>query len=121
VLQVWAAYTATTGYVLYCCTFRKMSRTLPKQVYRWFLGVFRVSVMVGATGYVLLTISIFGAGVTQGPSPLGPLTDPATVLTVLWYGLYFGILTRDCAEVASDRMAAALVSGGGCRVERVLV
>ena len=22
----------------------------------------------------------------------------------MWYGLYFGVLGRDCAEVASDRM-----------------
>lgn len=25
-------------------------------------------------------------------------------IDLLWYGLYFGVLGRDCAEVASDRM-----------------
>lgn len=33
-------------------------------------------------------------------------------LIAVWYGLYFGILTRDCAEVASDRIANRL---GGAR------
>lgn len=29
----------------------------------------------------------------------------------MWYGLYYGILTRDCAEVASDRIALSLGTG----------
>jgi hypothetical protein len=34
-----------------------------------------------------------------------------TSLTLLWYGLYFGILGRDCAEVATDRMVRRPVNG----------
>jgi RING finger protein 121 len=29
----------------------------------------------------------------------------------LWYGLYYGILTRDSAEVATDRIARSLGAG----------
>lgn len=38
----------------------------------------------------------------------GPLIEPGFAITLIWYGLYFGILTRDCAEVASDRIANRL-------------
>ena len=40
---------------------------------------------------------------------------PDLALDLLWYGLYFGVLGRDCAEVASDRM----VRGGRGRRRRV--
>lgn len=59
-------------------------------------------------GYILLLVGIFGAGI----APQQPLLNPGFALTLLWYGLYFGILTRDCAEVASDRIASRL---GGVR------
>ena len=38
---------------------------------------------------------------------LRPLLAQTTALVLLWYGLYFGILGRDAAEVASDRMVRA--------------
>lgn len=44
-------------------------------------------------------------------SSLLPLVSPL----LLRYGLYFGILGRDCAEVAADRMAAGLGAGPGGR------
>ncbi|GFH23320.1 uncharacterized protein HaLaN_20917 [Haematococcus lacustris] len=48
-----------------------------------------------------------------GAGPMLRLLLPkGTSLDVLWYGLYFGVLGRDCAEVASDRMACALGTQG---------
>lgn len=78
------------------------------QIYRWFYNVFKVSVAVGVSGYVLLLVNIFlFAGVVP------PEVDTSGwALIAVWYGLYFGILTRDCAEVASDRIANRL---GGSR------
>ena len=42
------------------------------------------------------------------------MTHAAALLlsrAAVWYGLYYGILTRDCAEVATDRIARSLGSG----------
>lgn len=36
---------------------------------------------------------------------------PSSAAAAIWYGLYYGILTRDSAEVASDRIALSLGTG----------
>lgn len=106
-IAVWACYSAVTGYLLYTCSGRQMATTTPRTVYGWFLGVFRISKLTGQIGYVLLITEMLGA------KPLLDMILPqGASLIVLWYGLYFGILTRDCAEVASDQMAASLGTGG---------
>lgn len=105
-LQVWLGYSSVTLYYLWACSFKRLDKSLPKQIYRWFLGVFKFSIAVGFSGYVLLVLEIFGLGVL-----LHPFSNPATALVAVWYGLYYGILSRDSAEVASDRIAAMLGTG----------
>ena len=65
----------------------------------FFLAVYKTSVVVGVAGYVLLVLELLGIGAL-----LRPLLSPALSLQMLWYGLYFGVLGRDCAEVVSDTM-----------------
>ena len=109
-LGVWAFFSGVTGYLLYKCTFeRTIEKSLPKLIYRWFFTVFKVSVAIGSIGYVLLLITIFAF---SGAVPPSMEFLPPLAFLCLWYGLYFGILTRDCAEVASDRIANRL---GGSR------
>ncbi len=69
------------------------------QVYSWFLTTYNVSVFLGVAGYALLLMDILAAGQLSKSSSDAPLW-----LTLLWYGVYFGVLGRDCAEVAADRM-----------------
>ena len=66
------------------------------------MATHKVSVAAGLAGYLLLVVEMSGLGVL-----LRPLLAPTTALVLLWYGLYFGILGRDAAEVASDRMVRA--------------
>ena len=69
------------------------------QVYAWFLHAHQISVAVGGVGYLLLLLELFGLG------PILRFLCPASLsIMLVWYGLYFGILGRDCAEVASERM-----------------
>jgi RING finger protein 121 len=85
-----------------------VDHTTPRRVYAWFLGVFAVSRAIGVAGYVMVLLEVFGA------APLLALVfPPGTSLTLLFYGLYFGILTRDCAELAAESMALLLGAGGG--------
>ena len=74
---------------------------LPVQVYSYFLGIYKVSVGVGIAGYALLVLEFCGVGAF-----LRPAIAPTACLMLLWYGLYFGVLGRDCAEVAADRMVS---------------
>lgn len=72
------------------------------QVYGWFLAAYKVSVAVGMTGYILLILDMFGVGLL-----LAKFVEPGLSLILLWYGLYFGILGRDLAEVASEQMVSS--------------
>ncbi|KAK9833314.1 hypothetical protein WJX81_005662 [Elliptochloris bilobata] len=105
-LAVWCLFTASTGYMLWRCTQRPMPRTTPRLVYGWFLGLYKVSVAAGLCGYVLLFGEVFGAGLLLRPAGV-----PASLsLLLVWYGVYFGIMGRDCAEVAADRLALSIGS-----------
>ena len=73
------------------------------QVYSYFLGIYKVSVGVGIAGYALLVLEFCGIGAF-----LRPAVAPTACLMLLWYGLYFGVLGRDCAEVAADRMVSLI-------------
>lgn len=98
-LCVWTCYSAVTGYLLYTCLAKKADASTPRKVYTWFLAVYKVSLAVGVAGYVLLILEMFGAGML-----MALIMPKGSSLVLLWYGLYFGILGRDCAEVASDSM-----------------
>ncbi|CAL5224408.1 g7090 [Coccomyxa viridis] len=100
---VWAIFSGVTGYILYTCTLKRIEKTTPRRVYSYFLGVYKVSVAVGLAGYALLILEACG----MGPF-LRKALEPAAAFMLLWYGLYFGVLGRDCAEVAADRMAATI-------------
>lgn len=54
---------------------------------------------MGVCGYGLIFFELFGLG-----HLLRLFLPPTISIDLLWYGLYFGILGRDCAEVASDWM-----------------
>jgi hypothetical protein len=71
------------------------------QVYNWFLIGYNTSLIIGCSGYILMLVELLGGG--QNLRPLLPKSAP---ILMLWYGLYFGILGRDCAEVAADRMVS---------------
>lgn len=105
-ILVWLSYTVVTGYLIRLCMGRTVALTTPGKVYSWFLTVHKVGTFVGISGYVMLVVEMFGLH-----DLMEHILPKGTALLLLWYGLYFGILNRDCAEVASDRIAASLGSG----------
>ena len=71
--------------------------------------IFRISIIVGMAGYIILLAAVLTAGLF-----ILPIINPGLGIILLWYGLYFGVLNRDCAEVASDRIATRM--GGSKRL-----
>ena len=69
------------------------------QVYSWFLGCHKACVIIGVVGYALLILEGTGLGML-----VGPWWPDGISLMLVWYGLYYGVLGRDMAEVAGDRM-----------------
>lgn len=110
-LLIWFLYTCITAYLLRQCTAPKMDSSTPRRVYSWFLGVYRVSKVMGIVGYILLVVEGTGAGVF-----LRTFLPKDIALDMLWYGLYFGVLGRDCAEVASNRMASSVSRNMNARI-----
>ncbi|EIE27720.1 hypothetical protein COCSUDRAFT_6996, partial [Coccomyxa subellipsoidea C-169] len=106
-LGVWTIYSGITLYMLSLCSVGRMERSTPRRVYKWFSSIYMLSVGLGVLGYVLMAVvgslEVGGGGSQQLVPGLHGLCA-----MLLWYGLYFGVLGRDCAEVAADRMASLI-------------
>lgn len=71
-----------------------------RRVYWWFLLVHKISYAGSVGGYFLVLFSLF----------IPTLIDPSFAIPVggliLFYGVYYGLVARDFAEVCTDKMAA---------------
>lgn len=81
----------------------KLTFTHRRQVYKWFLGLHKLCTFLGIVGYILVMLTIMGIPVIFRLQPVS-VFDWAIML--LFYGLYYGVLGRDLAEVCAGRMAA---------------
>ena len=72
-------------------------------VYKWFLLIYKISYTAGITGYLVIMFTIFGLNILF---MIKPQTGMDFGLLLLFYGLYFGVVARDIAEVCADTMAA---------------
>jgi hypothetical protein len=69
------------------------------QVYKFFLVIYKVCFATATFGYCVVMADIFGLSLLLGDS-LG-----STGVLLLFYGLYFGVMGRDFAHEATERMA----------------
>lgn len=106
-LMIWAAYSSATGYIIFLSSRKPLAQHVPKMAYTWFIGVYNLSVMIGTAGCFL----IFGMLLGLGPIEF-LIIPPALVVLLWWYGVYFGLLTRDCAELANEILASTMGTGG---------
>jgi Ring finger domain len=91
-------------YIFYMCMrTAKLEPSVPRRVFTWFLVTHNVCIAIGATGYVFFLLEMLGAK---------PLVDfilgKGGSFNLLLYGLYFGVLGRDAAELASTGLVRAL-------------
>ncbi|CAL8463670.1 g3204 [Coccomyxa elongata] len=108
-LSVWVIYSGMTLYMLSLCSVGRMDRSTPKRVYKWFSSIYMLSVGLGVVGYILMAMLGFLEAGGVGPQLRAALPSLHSLcISLLWYGLYFGVLGRDCAEVAADRMASLI-------------
>jgi RING finger protein 121/175 len=75
----------------------------------FFFVIYRLTYAVSVLGYVFLVgefmgfSQVIGAIVGDQAFHLG-----SYAITLLFYGLYFGVLNRDCAEIVTERMASTM-------------
>ncbi|KAJ2816726.1 hypothetical protein GGI24_005634, partial [Coemansia furcata] len=106
---VWTAYAAANTYILYLATRSPLYPRTPRRVYQWFAFINKASYAVFVAGAVLFALCFFN--VAPG------LTDSeryveGSMLTV-FYGLYFGLMSRDLVALCTDKMAATLGYSSG--------
>ncbi|KAJ1966071.1 hypothetical protein GGI12_000336 [Dipsacomyces acuminosporus] len=101
---VWLVYAISNIYILYLATREPLYPNTPRNVYRWFAFINKASYAVFALGFALFMLCFFNV--------IPGLTDTeyyveSSMLTV-FYGLYFGLISRDLVTLCSDKMAATL-------------
>lgn len=71
-------------------------------VYKWFLVIYKISYFLGIVGYMSVMFTLLGLNLIL---LIKPQVSMDFGLLLLFYGLYFGVVARDFAEVCSDTMA----------------
>ena len=83
-------------------------------VYRWFLTIYQVSYVLGILGYIVLLVVFSGLGLLL---PANPDVILEFGVVLIFYGVYYGVMGRDCAEVCVDYMAAAMTVWSTCNYD----
>lgn len=74
-------------------------------VYKWFLVIYKISYFLGIVGYLSVMFTLLGLNLIL---LIKPQVSMDFGLLLLFYGLYFGVVARDFAEVCSDTMATQI-------------
>ena len=77
--------------------------SLLRLVYKWFLLLYKVSYGLGIIGYTIMMATFLGFNLMFHVKPHVWMD---VGIMFLFYGLYYGVLGRDCAEICADKMAA---------------
>ena len=72
-------------------------------VYKWFYMLYKISYGLGILGYFVIMFTLFGLNMLVLVKPQIAMDFG---LLMLFYGLYYGVVGRDFAEVCSDKMAS---------------
>ena len=74
-----------------------------RQVYKWFLLIYKICCGLGVVGYVIIMVTMMGFNLLFSVKA-NVWMDSGLLL--IFYGLYYGVLGRDIAEVCADKMAS---------------
>lgn len=77
--------------------------SIPRLIYRWFYYVYAVASVVAVTGYVIIMGTFLGLNLLLA---LTPQTTLDLGFLLLFYGIYYGVLTRDFTDFLVDLLAA---------------
>lgn len=78
---------------------------LSRLVYKWFYFVYKLTYVLGIVGYFIMVGAFFGFSVIFNVNPAVWMDYG---LIIMYYGLYFGVLGQDVAELCASVMAAHL-------------
>ncbi|XP_025902862.1 RING finger protein 121, partial [Nothoprocta perdicaria] len=110
-LLIWLLFSAVTAFVTFRATRKPLVQTTPRLVYKWFLLIYKLSYATGIVGYMAVMFTLFGLNLLFRIKPEDAMDFG---ISLLFYGLYYGVLERDFAEMCADYMAST-IGGSGVR------
>lgn len=107
-IVVWAFFAVANMWILKKTLEQPLESYIPKLVYKWYKVCNQICYAVGLIGYLLIILCLLGffRMFTESVETDAKIFVQGIVL--LFYGLYFGVLSRDTVVVLSDRMAVAI-------------
>jgi len=107
-LIIWTLFTGLTLSIVWQASKQPLKQETPRSVYAWFYRIYKVCYATAVFGYLLIMMDFFGVSALIGSVINSQLSFAATGILLVFYGIYYGVLGRDCAEVCSDRMASVM-------------
>ncbi|XP_074650660.1 E3 ubiquitin ligase Rnf121-like [Tubulanus polymorphus] len=102
-ISIWFIFSIITAYITFIATRHPIAGTAPRKVYTWFVIIYKLSYALGIVGYCVIMFTLFGLNLLF---MIQPNVAMDFGLLLLFYGLYYGVVGRDFAEVCADKMAA---------------
>ncbi|KAB0370212.1 hypothetical protein FD755_018174 [Muntiacus reevesi] len=104
-LSMWGMFSVITSYILFRATRKPLSGRTPRLVYKWFLLIYKLSYAFGVVGYLAIIFTMCGFNLFFRIKARDSMDFG---IVSLFYGLYYGVMGRDFAEICSDYMASTL-------------
>ncbi|KAM6206107.1 LOW QUALITY PROTEIN: RING finger protein 175 [Sarcoramphus papa] len=101
-LSMWGMLSVITSFRATC---KPLSGRTPQWVYKWFLLIYKVGYAIGIVGYLVIMFTMFGFTLLFRIESDDSMDF---AVTLLFYGLYYGVMGRDFAEICSDCMASTI-------------
>ncbi|PIK45374.1 hypothetical protein BSL78_17756 [Apostichopus japonicus] len=102
-IYIWIVWSVVNAYISYKATRKLLPGTTPRLVYRWFNFIYKISYGLGLAGYMIMMATVFGLNLLL---LIRPEKCFDVGLLLIFYGLYYGVLGRDFAEICSESMAS---------------
>ncbi|CEF67845.1 Zinc finger, RING-type domain and Zinc finger, RING/FYVE/PHD-type domain and Domain of unknown function DUF2040 domain-containing protein [Strongyloides ratti] len=104
-ILTWVIFTTFNIYLYRKTNQPHISGKIPRLVYKWFLFLHKMSYFLGVVGYLIMMFTLLGLNTIFGLKANDCLD--AGIL-FLCYGLYYGVLIKDLAEITSEKMACKI-------------
>uniref|UniRef100_A0A4V0Y8N4 Putative ring-containing e3 ubiquitin ligase n=1 Tax=Rhodnius prolixus TaxID=13249 RepID=A0A4V0Y8N4_RHOPR len=100
---LWLVFSCITAFIVKKAIEKPISGNTPGLVYMWFLLIYQLSFLLGIIGYVLFLLFLIRIDMFLG---IKSQTMLESAVLFGFYGLYYGVLGQDIAEISSDKMAS---------------
>ncbi|XP_057582943.1 RING finger protein 175 [Hippopotamus amphibius kiboko] len=104
-LSMWRMFSVITSYILFRATRKPLAGRTPQLVYKWFLLIYKLSYAFGVVGYLSIMFTMCGFNLFFKIKARDSMDFG---IVSLFYGLYYGVMGRDFAEICSDYMASTI-------------